>query len=242
MKFAYDLHGFQEIVRDYPVFGNAADIVEGAIVMRGATPGTNQPFAIVASGACADVIGLLKELHDYSVDGDSNVGGTTLVNRKILINPFAVFQAEYDQTDTMAVVSSSGTTVTITSIEDNIDGGWVYAVAGTGKGQLQFITAADGSTITTKTASGWDSTTTLIKILPLWHQLGKLNTAGDKLGTDAAVGSAVITNLDNWIQADTIPFTKLDPTLHSGLTGLDTRNVKFYSDIIFRDHALNTID
>ena len=130
----------------------------------------------------------------------------------------------------------------LSTIEDNIDGGWVYAVSGTGIGILQVITAADGSTITTKTATGWDSTTTLIKILPQWHTLVKLNSAATMIGTDAAAGSGLITILENWVEADSIGLAPLDATLHSGLTGLNNRNVKFYADIIFRNHVLNPND
>lgn len=244
MKFVYDaVSGGGPIVRKYPVFGNASNINVGAAVMRGATPGTNQPFAILATGALADVIGVIEVTHtSASAADDSNVGGTLYTTRSMVINPFAVFRIEYDLTDTMAVASTSGTTVTITSIEDNIDGGYVYAVSGTGAGRLAFITAADGSTVTTKETTGWDSTTTLIKILPLWHQLVKLNSTADKIGTDAAAGSGLVTVLGSYIESDSIPHQPLDPTKHSGLTGLNSLNVKFSADIIFRNHALNTID
>jgi len=243
MKFVYDLHGHSEIVRDYPVFGSAANIGEGAVVIRGATPGTDQPFAILGTGALTDVIGVIKETHTNSVAGDdSNTTGTNFTERMILINPFAVYRIEYDQTDTMAVASTSGTTVTITSLEDNIDGGYLYAVGGTGIGRLAFIvTSADGS-CTTKETTGWDSTTTVIKILPLWHQLVKINAAATMLGTDAAAGTGTVTILQNYIEADSISLTRLSPVTHSGLTGLSTRNLKLFADIIFRNHVLNTLD
>ena len=242
MKFAYDLQGNSEIVRDYPVFGDASDISEGAVVIRGATPGTNQPFAVVGTGALTDVIGVIKELHDFSVSGDPTTTGTVFIERKIIINPFAVWRIEYDSADTMAVVSTAGTTVTITSLEDNIDGGYLYAISGTGIGRLAFITTSASGSCTTKETTGWDSTTTVIKILPLWHQLAKINTAATMLGTDAGAGTGEITVLQNYIEADSIGHTRLSPVTHSGLTGLNSRNVKFYADIIFRNHALNSLD
>jgi len=243
MKFKYDLQCGSPIIRDLPVFGAAANINEGAVVIRGATPGTDQPFAILGAGALADVLGVMAELHTNTVSGDdSNVGGTNYTRKKVIINPFAVFEAEYDQADTMAVASTSSTTVTITSIEDNIDGGYVYAVGGTGAGRLAFITAADGSTVTTKEATGWDSTTTLIKILPLFHQVAKFNSTQDKIGTDAAAGSAAITILENYIESDSIAKVTMNPVSHSGLTGLNSVNVKFSAEVIFRNHAFNSVD
>lgn len=243
MKFKYDLHGHSEIYRDIPVFGAAADLEEGAVVIRGATPGTNQPFAILGTGALTDVLGVMMEEHVNTVSGDdSNVGGTNYTRKKVLINPFAVFEAEYDQADTMAVVSTSTTTVTITSLEDNIDGGYVYAVGGTGLGRLAFITASAAGSCVTKETTAWDSTTTLIKILPLFHQLIKISNAGRSLGTDAAAGTGEVTILENLIQADSIGKATLDPKKHSGLTGLNDKNVKFYAELIFRNHFLNTID
>lgn len=243
MKFIYDLHGNSEIVRKVPVFGNGTSFVEGAAVMRGATPGTNQPFAIVAASGLVDIIGVIKEPStSASAADDSNVGGTLLTRRKVLINPFAVFRADYDQTTVLSVTSTSGTTVTIGSLEDDIDGGWLYAVSGTGAGSVYYITTAASGSCTTKTATNWDSTTRVIKILPLFHQKVFLNTTADKLGTQAAVGSGDACILESYIETDSLGITVLDATKHSGLTGLTTLNTKFSADIIFRNHFLNTLD
>lgn len=242
MKFAYDLQGNSEILRDVAVYGAGVDIVEGAVVMRGATPGTNGGQAIVGAATYVDVIGVLKTLHDYSVVGDSAIAGTSWVKHPVIINPFAVYNAEYDVDSAISVASSSTTTVTITSLEDNIDAGWLYAVAGTGIGRLEFLTSSGSGTCTTKAASGWDSTTTVIKILPQWHELVDLTTAGTLIKTAAAAATGTLTVLENYIEADSIGKAPLDPTVHSGLTGLNSRNVKFSADIIFRNHVLNTLD
>ena len=122
MKFHYDLYDKGPIIRDIAVFGAAADLEEGAAVMRGATPGTDGGFLILASGALTDIIGVMAEEHVNTVSGDdSNTGGTNYTRKKVIINPFAIFLAEYLLTDDMDVLSTSGTTVTITSLEDNID-------------------------------------------------------------------------------------------------------------------------
>lgn len=247
MIFHYDLTGASEIVRDFPVSGAAADIVEGAAVIRGATMGTDSGFAVVATGACADVLGVLQELHDYSVSGDSAQTGLTYVRRKIIINPWGVFLAQYDTADDMDVASVSGTTVTITSLEDNIDGGWLLGDDGAGAygtgttgARLSYLTASASGSCSTKEDNSaiWTSNTDCIKVLPLLHQLGKVNTAADKLGTDAAAGSGLIVVLENYLSADGIKREPLDPTKHSGLTLF---NPRIFSDIRFRDHALVTL-
>jgi len=236
MKWAYDLSGAEGIIRDIPVYGNAAAIISGAGVMRGATPGTNQGFAILATGACADFWGVLQELHAAVAAGaDSKQDGTAYTYRKAIINPFAVWRTEYDSTDTMAVASTSTTTVTVTSLEDDIDGGWLLG----NDGQLQYLVASASGSATSKTASAWTSANTVLKILPVNHQLGKLNATGDKLGTDAAAGSAVITVVENYLKARGIPLQKLNPTKHSGLT---LTSPVCYSDIVFRNHTYNSID
>jgi hypothetical protein len=235
MIFAYDLTGAEPIIRDYPIYGGAADILEGAVVIRGATPGTDGSQLITgAATACADVVGVLNELHDYSVSGDSAIAGTTWVLRKVIINPFAVYRAEYS-TGAIAVASTSTTTVTVSSLEDNIDGGWLLG----DDGLLEFLTASAAGSCTSKTASGWTSANTLQKILPLFHQLGVIATGGANLNHAAAAGTATISVLENWIQAKGIPRQRLDPTKHSGLT---LTSAKIYSDIVFRNHAFNTID
>ena len=246
MKYVYSLDGSKEIVRDYPISGAAADVVEGAAIMRGATPGTDGGLAIVATGALVDILGVLVELHDYSVTGDAVIGGTAYIKRKAIVNPMAVYRAQYDTADDADVASTSGTTVTITSLEDDIDGGWLlgddgsgaYGTGSTGS-LLQYLAASASGSATSKTASGWTSANDVIKILPLFHQLVKINTAADKLGTDAAAGSGRAAIIDNWITADGLPLQQLDPTKHSGLTLF---NPRVYSDIRFLNHAFLTID
>lgn len=236
MILAYDLCGGEPIIREYPVYGAGVDIVKGAVVMRGATGETDLGLVVVGAGALADVVGVLEELHDFSVSGDALQAGTlyAAAYRKIVVNPFGVWRAQYDSADTMAVASTSGTTVTVTSLEDNIDGGWLLG----NDGRLEWIVTSASGSCTTKGTSGWTSANTLLKIIPLFHQLVKVNTAADKLGTDAAAGSGLVANLQNWIEARGVARERLDPTKHSGVT---FTSPKIYSDITFRDHAFRTL-
>ena len=244
MEWKGSLYAGAPILADVPVYGAAANIIKGAAVMRGTTLGTDLNFAIVATGSAVDIIGVLDEAHTNTTAGDdTNATGTNYTLRKCIIDPFALFRAEFDQDDTMAVLSSSGTTVNVTSGETNMQGGYLYAVGGTGAGRLALVTTDNGSgAYTTKETTGWDSSTTLIKIVPKWHQLIKLSANASEIGTDAAAGSATVSVRDTWIQASSIPLQRLNPVTHSGLTGLNSVSVKFFADIIFRNHELNTID
>lgn len=230
MKFHYDLSGAQQMYMDIPVYGNGSAMLEGALVAKGATPGTNQGFAILAPTGLAAVLGLLGELHAaVSAGADSKQDGTAYGFRKVLINPFAVILAEWD-TGAIAVASTSTTTVTITSLEDDIDGGWLLG----SDGQLQYLVASAAGSCTTKTATGWTSSTTVQKITPLFHATTTLNSTSTKLNQAAAAGTGKARIIQNYIKANGVPFAVMDPTKHSGLT---LTSPKVFSDVVFTDHA-----
>jgi len=231
-----------EILR-VPVL-TAADIEDGALMMRGVTGGTNTGLAIIASGACADSIGVMDGLFDYSVRGTSVTGASYVMANLSPVFNENILSLQYDTTDTMALASDQSTkTITITSLEDDIDNGFLYFVSGTAIGQLRFIaTSASGScTVLTATSPEADTADTCIKILPIFHPLAKLNTAGTKLGTDAAAGSWTVCVLENLISRNNSGKEIMDPVKHE-LDNLDHANVAFYSRLIVRNTAGHTID
>ncbi len=207
----------EKLNQHFPVKHAAVTLQVGALMMAGVTAETDLGVAIVATSAGADVIGVLKEQF-ASTSTDTAVAGTTWTRKAIEVAvPMFVLDSDYDLADTAAVASTSSTTVTITSLEDNIDTSYLYAVSGTGAYQINFLaTSASGSCVT-KTATGWDSTTTVVKVLRIFHQLVKLNTAATKIGTDAAAGSYTALVLNNYVIRAGKRFM-LDPVLHSGLT------------------------
>lgn len=230
MKFHYDLAGCQQIIKDYPIYGAGAAINEGAIVMRGATPATDSGFVVIGAGTWAGVVGLVKEAHALVSAGlDSKQDGTAYTFRKILTNPLAVFLAEH-AAGALVIDSVSTVTVSVTTAEDNVDGGWMLG----SDGVLQYIVGANTSSRTTKTASGWSASTTYTHIQPIFHAINELNTAGTKIQATLATTDGKIRTLENYIKANGVPFQKLDPTKHSGLT---LTNPVAYSDIMFTDHA-----
>lgn len=217
------------------VDGNGTDIIDGALVMAGATAGTNTSAVILATGASADAVGVMQGLHDASVDTDTTPDDG-LIDIRRDVSPFVpgcTVAIEYDQSDT-AIQDGGGssTTITGTNLEDDIDGGWIYMVSGTGIGQLFYIKSSTTSTATIKSAAGTTpaSSDTFIKILPIFHAKFKLNSTSDKIGTDLAVpGSPLVwVLLKNQIRyTDTAGWIDLDPTVHHNLSGLNSKFVHF---------------
>lgn len=242
MEFRGNLSGTNTVghLRYIPVY-SASAISAGAALMRGVTTDVDLGVGIPAASGVADFIGVTP-------DGKATSGvyatGTVFNDVNLVAvncDPSALYEIEYDQTDTVTATSSSGTTVTIGSLEANISGGWLYVVAGTGAGQLRYIVTSTSGSCTTLTAfsPALDNTSTVIKILPQFHLLAKLISAATKIGTDAAAGSADVCVWDNFIQTSKRTLERLQPGTHSGMSGLSATgvNARFFAHINFRDHV-----
>ncbi len=230
--------------------GNATDIVEGAVVIKGSTDEQDRGCGIVGSGACADAIGILQELHDVDEVGKLDTtmeDGLIYTRRKVMpFLPGCIVAAEYDQASTIIMSASvSSTTATHASLEDDIDGGWIYIVSGTGIGQLMYIKTSAAATATYKSASTVTCVTsdTYIKILPAFHPLLAVNTAADKLASQAAAGGLLWMVLKSQFSLrGEEGWTDLDPTVHHNFMGggLDVIGIKFRSLLAPRDTVFNS--
>ncbi len=231
--------GRDPVIVKVPITATAS-IRKGAIVIPGVTADTDIGTYILGTAASVNALGVLTAPYTYSTTNTSNPGGTQYVFVEVeLFDQYQPVLVEYDQTDTLAVASTSGTTVTITSLTADIDGAWLYAVSGTGAGELAWcVSTASGSAVT-KTATGWDSTTTCIKIVPLGSELVKWNATYDMIGTDAGAGSGTVHVFENWFEAAGYGLQQLDPTKHDNLT---LTNPRFYSKLFVRNTAGHTID
>lgn len=239
MKFQYCLGGGGVNVKDYPWYSATTAIAEGAVLMKGATFGTNAGFGIIGAPAYAGVIGVAAEADsNTSAGGDSKQDGTKYGRFKTVINPDAVFLCELtDPTTTnIAVASTSSTTVTITNLEDDIDGGWLWG----SDGQVQWIATAAAGSCTTKSSTGWTSATKVSRLLGLYKILQDLNTAATLLLPAAAIGTGKIITLENYIQLPGSNREVLDPTRHSGNTYTVSRT-KLFASILFQNHAFAAI-
>jgi len=236
-------------VVNLPVTGGGSAIVAGALLKRGIT-GTQPLGALqIASGnstAAVDAVGILREAHATADDTDA--AGTIFKTHPIqLIDTSRFILIEYSQasgdliTCTQAV---STTTITLTSLEDDIDTGGLYVAAGTGIGQINYLTAAAAGSATLKAAFGTslDTTSKLVKILPRFHQKAALTSDGTKLASVAAVGIHNFSIVDTLIERNN-RMEQFNPVKHSALTGLSSlRDFHIYAVVAIRDSFVHTID
>src|SRR3990167_11532316 len=113
----------QEYHKNLPIWGNAADVVFGAMLKKGTTPASNNGTLIAATGNSEhlDIVGILGELLDYSVDTETLVDGTTFVTKPVDIIPgHRIVTGEFslaaaDDIEVTQAVNS--TTITLTDLE-----------------------------------------------------------------------------------------------------------------------------
>lgn len=232
MKFHYDVTGAQLMYKKFPLYGAGTVIPEGAVVMRGATAGTNQGFGIIGTSTLPGVLGVTAQQDPIVVSGsDSKADGTAYTRYKVMINPFAVFLAQHDA-GALAISSVSGVTVTFSSYEASVQGSWLLG----SDGQLQYVASTGSNTALTKTATGWTGgVQTVTKIEGIFWAVTDFNTAGQNIKNPAAAPTGKVRVVENYIKAFGIPFQIMDPTKHSGLT---LTNPVAYSDVLFTDHFL----
>jgi hypothetical protein len=231
-----------------PIYGGAADIAAGALLARGATPATDQGALIKATGSSAvpDILGVLNSKLTYATDTETLANGTTFVTKPVeLISPFRVVRIEYDLTSNITCTQTvTTTTLTLTSLEDDIDAGFLYVSAGVGIGQTNFLTAAAAGSCTLKAAFGTslDTSSKVVKILPRFHQIASLTTAGTKLASQAAAGAIKVIVMDSYIERNT-NFEQLNPVKHAALTGLSAlASLRFWADVLVRDSIPYSVD
>lgn len=233
-----------------PIYAAAVDIPVGAMLRVGTSAGTDFGALVLANNSSdiPGVFGVLEETLDYSVDGETLQAGTgNLVRKKVGLafnNP--IFELEFSQATADSIVASSATTtLTVGSLEDNIDASFVYVTAGVGRGQLQYLTAAASGSATLKAAFGTaldGSTSRIIKILRRFHSLVSLTSDGTKLSSQAAVGAVNARILDIRMIRSSEKDEVLDPTVHPGKSALHNNPVRFVADVIWLTTASYTID
>lgn len=249
----------------YPVSGAGANIPLGTPLMRGVTAGTNKGVAIpITATSNAHAVGLLAEKHIYAASGDALTatlnswfaqngqlasGATAFPSHPLeLLNTSVVMRVEYSLASTVAVVSNTTTSVVVTSFEDGYDGGWIYVNAGTGVGQLFFVQASSGGTITIPAAptTALDSTSKLTKIMPFFLDtpVWKINTSTVPtiLDSTAATGTGRAVCLGSFLQKGDGIAQQMDPKAYSGATGLSSiSQLVFWSYMAMVDTCFDPI-
>lgn len=233
---------------------SSVDLVAGTLLIKGTSGGTNLGTAIVgaATSAAGTYVGILAELHDYSVNGSALVAGAQhsdvitgaagaawfapmggnpaiFPSRQVeVLEGLTLCKIDYSLGGSVSA-SSSTTTVTIGSLEDNIDTGFLYSYGGTGaaKGELRFIDTSAVGSCTTSVAFTTMASDYVVKVLPLLHGLVVLTvgntTTPTKINTTAAVGACRFVQLERHIVRNGLD-EMMDPYTHRNLSGLDDLN------------------
>ncbi len=250
MRWTSDLTGADPIIRDHLVY-DAALLDYGELLMLGATAATDQPALITAYNAtdansAIDAVGMLNE-DTYESGGTVPSGDPASSSGnygKVIINPFSVYRVEASQAaaDDVAITSTSTTTITVSSLSDNIDGYWVYSPVGDSIGSLRLLTAAASGSATMDSA--WpvtgDSSDTIIVVVPPFMYANNIeatakNSASGNAqaisgATNMRVVQTIIQQADGRIEPLTVSF--------AGLDNLNVGNgVKFFNDVVLKDHA-----
>jgi hypothetical protein len=227
-------------------------------MIRGTTAETDLGTVIVnAAASAAGYVGILAEKHTYATQGSALVAGAVhsavitgaggaawfapaggnpdiFPSRKIeLIEGMTLCKIPYALSGSVSA-SSSTTTVTVSSLEDNIDTGFLYSYGGTGaaKGELRFIATSAAGSCVTSNAFTTMATDYVVKILPLLHGLFVLTvgntTTPTKIDTTAAAGAGRLIQLERHIVRNGAD-EMMDPYAHGNLSGLDDRGqLEFY--------------
>lgn len=260
----------------FPVSGAGSNIPVGTLMMPGVTAGTNIGVLIpVTATSNADCIGILNEAHVYAASGDAltttlaqwfapagfdsnnylqgvkgSGGGPFPSHRIDLLDTATLIKVSYSQASTMAVASYSAPTVTITNEITLKDSGFLYINAGTGIGQIGFITISNSGSDTlvsaTALTTALDSTSKLTQILPICYYLPvwKVNstTASTFLDSTAAVGTGRAAVMANFINING-RVDRLDPKLYHNAQNLNSvSQLDFYSYLAVQNTLFHPID
>jgi hypothetical protein len=250
MRFFRDLVLAEPVIRDIRVYdASATGLIAGQAVKAAAAADTEGCGGVIdaAADACIDIVGVLAE----SPSSLSVAAAGTEKFGKVIINPFATYLAEVDETNADTNGSASAETFTTTFSANNI-GGWVFCnadSAGAGDGNILAIGAVSTTaSVTNVTGTAYDdelgtmSTSATGILLPPCWQTGvtgggiDLDSTFAKIDGDCAPTGAAVVALDWFINSKRFPMERMTIDRHAGKKDA---SAKFYGEIFFADHFLN---
>ena len=254
MKFHYDVSAAEPIVRDTRVYDAAGGIATGTAMAHGAVAtAENCGAAIIADPiVCSNIIGVMNETLT-AAEALSVVAEGVDKYGKIIINPLAVWLAEYSQlaADDTPTSTTTAKTLTGTCVTDH-ERGWAYVtnVGSTvgGYGNLFQIGASTSTTAIVAATSYDDNMTATVNgdtfiVLPAPYSADvagggiDLAAASKNLSGYAGTGSGAILVIENYIASKNRPMEPLVCAKHSGYN-YKNEAPKFYGDIMFPEHLL----
>ena len=260
MRWHYDVTSAEPIIRDIPVYSTGA-LTSGQPMYSGAvaTGEFNGRSTPAGYNTLVRIIGVLQE--SVTAANALAVLATGFETyAKHIINPFAVWLAEYSQTttDTIILTGADATGKTITTGDfgtDHADGTWEYICnTGTkvGTGNL-FCTGAVTSTTVHTAVTDYDDNLAGNGIgdytLSMHARYGA-TVAGGTVNLSAAdltkiaghlateaTGAAMV--IENYIEGNGIPMQPLVIKAHSG-NNYKGDSPRFYGDVVFQNHILGS--
>ncbi len=248
--FSYDASGGAEWKKALPIYSAAANLVQGAFLVKGTTDGTNTGFVIPAPVNTSQVglfVGILNQpWAGATLDNDPNAGLKYLL-ADCLVGPNHIYRTQYNSaltgtnfTTGLTMTTCSSTSIIVTSGED-ISGGWLWTDAG----YLHYVLASSSGTYTLKSAVNAAETTAnkVLKIGYLNMPKTTLAATYDKLsGGTAAQGAVQMKVIDFFIKAVGFNWVTLDPTKHDGtlLSFSAPALPAIYADLKSSQHYMST--
>lgn len=233
-----------------PIYSATNALVAGeALIWGNDGAGTDTTSLILSANTTANIFAVALEVPTVQT---TNVQTPVVYQALVqIVQPVNIWKCYYDLTAStdLDVVTATSTSLTGLTIDDNLDGSWIYINSGTGAGQLRYVSAANTSSLTVSSAftTTPDNTSDFIII----RHTGITAAGGNILNSDrtkllAALASSQtgeVVVLKNFIEG-AFGKIELDPTLNSILTSADnlnTRGVRFSSLVIFSDTSISAM-
>lgn len=257
MVYSYDLTHAEPILRDIRVYNASAAMYIGQPVCSGpvATAENTGCGIAVTANVLSNIIGVLNE--DMATTDLSVVATGVDKYAKVIINPLAVYKAEYSMLaaddNAITTADSTGKTTTVTDTHlDDAERCWVYITnvgsSTDGYGNLFQVGAASTTVLTAATSYDDNLSANAVGDTFIIIHAGNGQSAvvgGDvDLATDtrnisghdgtASAGAAQV--IENFIGSAYRPIEPLRCATHSGYNYKD-EVPKFYADLIFTEHV-----
>jgi hypothetical protein len=246
MLIISDLYGQNTPVsKKFKVYGAAADIVRGALVEPGAATASLGSVVLASTTAPTMVVGLIQQLHDYSVVGDFTITAIT-TNKSAVgdvdVRPFAIYRAELAvcATQAITIAASSGAAGSAVGLgttagsADELGASWLYNAA---TDELRFVEDHDAAA--TMTLSNNIGTTAWAAVNPYFvppiffggtTNTGlTLNATCDKIICEGNETGAWCRVLSTRIESANKQSDILDPAIHDNKSYADA---KFYVEFV----------
>lgn len=245
MEFFKDLTQAEPVYRNFPLKDNTT-FTNGAAVRLITTESLT--YADVQASSWINNLGVYMGPTKTTASGTTIAAGTSEYG-KILINPFAVYLAEYDLSTTITATNFASGVITATSEFQAGDWALNYGSTQAASGLLLYIashsTTASATAVTTSSYAGGvtpGTTDTWVQIhsnlkgqLAGQYQRIDLNTTATKIKTGSSYAGVGIKLIDNHIRSRRS--TSLQPLRFATHNNTIDSSYKPFGEIIFVDNV-----